>query len=469
MTRTPHQPFARHPRGKPISGPCRMTGLSAALPGVAPTAPRAVPGWKSLLYGLVIISAFAGSAAAQVYHWKNFAGKPGEPGNATGPAGSATFTFPSALALDAAGNLYVGELNRLCKITAQGDVLTLAGNGQTGATDGVGPDARFGSIRGLAVDGSGTVYVADVNNRTIRKVTSQGVVTTIAGSAGVSGSTDGPGSQARFGAPTSVALDANGFLYIADQTNHTIRRLNTATNVVERYAGVTGSPSLLNGARLNARFNSPDSVAAGPGGMIFVSDLGNRQIRLIRGTGQVETLAGDKDAPREVRDGFGNSARFDSIGSLAADAFGNCFLTEVQADVIRKVTSQGAVSTIGGAPGRAGSSDGLGVLAQFDQPWSLAAGPRGVVYVADTGNHRLSVGTVESPQVFRNPNGTVSVYWRMSAGANYDVQRSPSLRSGNWATLGNASAAADGSVSFIDANPLPEAFYRLKSVPVIGE
>jgi sugar lactone lactonase YvrE len=158
-------------------------------------------------------------------------------------------------------------------------VTTLAGlAGSSGSTDGTGSAARFNLPQGVAVDTAGNVFVADRLNYTIRKVTSAGVVTTIAGTAGSSGSADGTGSAARFGGPTSVAVDTAGNVFVADTSNRTIRKV-TSAGVVTTLAGLAGSSGSTDGTGSAARFNLPKGVVVDTAGNVFVADTDNHTIR----------------------------------------------------------------------------------------------------------------------------------------------------------------------------------------------
>ena len=164
------------------------------------------------------------------------------------------------MAVDGAGNAYVADTNNLTirKITAAGVVTTLAGTaGASGSADGTGAAASFSFLGGVAVDGTGNAYVADTNNHTIRKITAAGVVTTLAGTAEVSGSADGTGAAARFSFPSGVAVDGAGNVYVADTGNNTVRKI-TAAGVVTTVAGSSKSRGIALG-------DLPGSLAGGSG------------------------------------------------------------------------------------------------------------------------------------------------------------------------------------------------------------
>jgi len=173
-----------------------------------------------------------------------------------------------------------------------GVVTTLAGTaGMAGSVDGTGAAARFSGPRGMAVDSAGNVYVADYGNSTIRKVTAAGVVTTLAGTAGMYGSVDGMGAAARFNSPTGVAVDSAGNVYVADSSNSTIREV-IAGGVVTTLAGSALRTGNADGKGAAVRFNRPTGVVVDGAGNVYVTDTGNATIRKITPFGNTTTVAG---------------------------------------------------------------------------------------------------------------------------------------------------------------------------------
>jgi len=220
------------------------------------------------------------------------AGQHGYPGTVDGTGGESRFSWPTAIAVDGAGIIWVGDRYAIRKLTPAGQVTTLAGSaGHAGSTDGTGANARFSdNEKGIAVDGSGNVYVADTLNHMVRKVTPAGVVTTLAGSIHA-GSADGSGTNASFASPCGLAADAKGVLYVADASSHTIRKI-TPAGVVSTLAGMAGRAGNTDGPCSRALFNQPRGIAVDSAGNIFIADSGNRSIRKITPAGIVSTLAG---------------------------------------------------------------------------------------------------------------------------------------------------------------------------------
>jgi sugar lactone lactonase YvrE len=324
-----------------------------------------------------------GTAAAQPFTFTHHAGSLGGPGSADGTGTAATFLSPLGIALGPDGFLYVAEggNHRIRKISPAGVVTTLAG-GALGYADGTGSSASFNGPGGVAVDSSGTVYVADTWNNRIRKVTPAGVVTTLAGS-GTAAFADGTGTAASFFRPNGVAVDGSGNLVVADGSNCRIRRV-TPAGVVTTIAG-SGVFGYADGAAAAAAFNVPYGVAVDASGNVFVADTGNNRIRKVTPAGAVTTLAGS--GFQGTTDGPGSTATINYPRAVAVDGSGNVWVVD-DTSLVRKVTPAGVVSTFAGT-GAMGGADGTGTAAAFSTPWGIAVDGAGNLYVADTTNNRI--------------------------------------------------------------------------------
>jgi sugar lactone lactonase YvrE len=222
-----------------------------------------------------------------------FAGKAGVPGAVDAVGGKARFSMPSGVAVDSAGNVYVADMYTIRKITPTGTVSTLAGTDHhAGSTDGAGFSARFGDLaKGVAVDNAGNVFVADAANNSIRKITPAGMVSTLAGMAGQSGSADVVGSKARFWHPQGIAVDIAGNVFVADTGNNTIRKISPAGAVVT-VAGAAGQSGNADGIGSGARFFHPQAISVDSLGDLYVADAGNQAVRKVTPKGVVSTLCG---------------------------------------------------------------------------------------------------------------------------------------------------------------------------------
>jgi sugar lactone lactonase YvrE len=318
------------------------------------------------------------------------AGVAGLIGSADGSATAARFHFPDGVATDSIGNVYVADTfnQTIRRITPAGLVSTLAGvAGQPGSTDGLGAAARFSLPASVTTDSADNLYVADFGNHTIRKVTSAGQVSTIAGVALSSGSADGAGVAARFFSPGGLSCDSAGNVYVADYGNHTIRKI-TSSGLVSTLAGTAGILGSADGVGTAARFNRPAGLAIDGVGNIYVGDSMNHTIRKITPAGLVSTVAGLAGTAGSA-DGLGLSARFSIPSGVVIDNAGTVYVADNSNNTIRKITPAGLVSTIAGVAGIQGSADGIGPVARFWAPVGLAITSAGNIYVADQGNHLI--------------------------------------------------------------------------------
>ena len=316
------------------------------------------------------------------------AGSPGIIGSADGTGAAASFDNPSGIAVDTAGNLYVAETYNhiIRKLTPAGVVSTLAGVAKAvGSADGVAAAARFFYPTGITSDAAGNLYVTDSGNSTIRKIMPSGVVTTLAGMPGIVGSADGSGATARFTRPTGIAADALGNLSVVDFGNHTIRKI-TSAGVVTTLAGMPRISGSDDGSGPAARFYYPSGITMDAAGNLYVADEGNQAIRKITPEGAVTTFAGQLPSYGSA-DGKGSAARFNNPVGVAADPAGNVYVADTSSQTIRKVTPEGTVTTLAGTPGVAGTTDGIGAAARFNGPVGIALDSAGNLYIVEGGNN----------------------------------------------------------------------------------
>jgi len=330
------------------------------------------------------------------------AGTAGVPGNADGIGAAAQFNDPGGVAVDDAGNVYIADSgnNTIRRITPGGEVTTIAGTaGVSGSADGVGAAAQFYLPSGVALDGVGNIYVSDGFNDTIRKITPNGEVSTLAGTPGVEGSADGVGAAAQFGYLTGLALDSAGNIYVADDGNRTIRKI-TPSGMVTTLAGTPGVDGSADGVGAAAQFNFPVGVAVDNAGNVYVTDWQNCTIRKITPAGLVTTFAG-MAALGGFADGTGTAAEFFLPAGVAIDSAGTAYVADQGNNARRKVTPYGVVTTLAGGNFLSGSADGTGSAAQFNNPNAVAVDNTGNIYVADRGN-----GTIRKV----SPAGVVTTF-----------------------------------------------------------
>lgn len=351
------------------------------------------------------------------------AGQAGQRQVTDGTGSAARFYAPAGIVIDGSGNLIIADTcnNVFRKVTTAGVVTVFSGTPidenshpvNVGATDGAAADATFhmgdspspdgpygtptftsvGS-RTLGIDRNGNVYFADTMNDTLRKISPNGAVTTIAGSPGAQGSNDGTGAAARFDTPMGVAVDSSGNIFVADTANDMIRKV-TPDGVVTTFAGAARQFGSNDGTGASAQFSNPSGIAIDTSDNLYVTDTVNHTIRKITPSGIVSTLAGLAGVSG-TSDGSRTQARFNRPSGIAVDSSGNVYVADTGNHAIRKVSTSGTVTTIAGTLGTSGSSDGTGTAAQFNSPYGLTVDSSGVVYVADSINNTVRRGVVAS-------------------------------------------------------------------------
>ncbi len=349
----------------------------------------------------------------------------GVPGFADGSGASAQFNFPTGLAVDSSGNLYVADsLNLRIRKVAGGNVTTVAGNGNFSYSGDNGPalDAQLNRPFGVAADASGNVYIADTANNVVRRVSKDGVIVNVLGSSQAGGGDNqlsAPQSVAvdqggnlyiadtlngrirkvsggavstvggtdQFFTPTGVAVDASGNVYVADISRNIVRRVAANGNVATVAGTGTAGYGGDNGPAVGALLNAPRAVAVDGAGNLYIADTGNNRIRRVDTSGQIATVAGTGVPGFSGDSGLAVNARIANPVGIAVDSSGNIYFSD--GTRVRKVIA-GFIATIAGnaAPGYSGDG-GAAATAQLNGPASIAVDSAGNVYVADAGNHAI--------------------------------------------------------------------------------
>ena len=310
-----------------------------------------------------------------------------------GSAALARLNYPRAVAADARGNVYVADsLNhRVRKIDPSGAIATIAGTGERGYSGDGGPavDAQLSSPNGLLVDVAGNVYISDSGNSRVRKVDSSGMIRTVAGPGepGMLGS-GGPAVTARLGYPRGLAMDASGSLFVAESGHDIVRKISPA-GTIEPFAG-SGEPfdKRDGGPASLAQFSYPNDIAADAAGNVYVLD--SNQVRRIDPSGMIAAIAGTGEYGHSGDGGPAIAADLQNPTEMATDVAGNLYVAESFGQRVRKINVAGTITTIAGTGERGFSGDGgPAAAAQLDSPRSIAVDSVGNVYIADYFNHRV--------------------------------------------------------------------------------
>lgn len=416
----------------------------------------------------ILVALFLGSiaprksiAATETFVFEIIAGQPGQIGTNDGPAMEARFDLPVSIARDDGGNIYVGEwTSAIRRISTDGTVTTLAGKlREDGLVDGPGAEARFFAVAGLAVDPEGNLYAADFRNHAIRKITANGTVSTFAG--GTWGYSDGIGRDAQFIWPQGLAIDTSGTIFVIDRYAENIRKI-TPDGAVTAIAGLEGgavSGGLfqdVDGTGTAARFWGPSSIAFGTDGNMYVADQDNSTIRKVTPNGVVSTYAGVTKV-RGTNDGPALTARFSLPHALVVDSNMNLYLTERVTGALRKVASDGTVSTVQ-------MLDSVGQSIRFGSPEGMTIDTEGNLYVADSANRVILKGTrALALSVKAHANRSFSFSFAPSRNAVCVVEYTDSLINPNWTPLATQAAEKGNPVTLTDdIGDARQRFYRVR-------
>jgi sugar lactone lactonase YvrE len=370
-----------------------------------------------------------------------------------GTATNASFAGPTGIVVDKDNNIFVGQVGHamIRKITPDGTVSTFTGLGNSNSTNGPIASADFESILGLTLNSKGEMFATDGNGYVgyaIRKISS-GTVSTLAGDALNPGYVNGTGTAAKFNVPYQIATDANDNLYVADRTNNVIRKI-TPAGVVTTFAG-TGAAGATDGNSTTATFKNPDGVTVDADGNLYVADTQNNLIRKITAAGVVSTFAGS--GASGSTDGTGTAATFNHPTGLTLDGLGNLYVAEYDGNLIRKITSNGVVTTVAGN-GQKSSTDGSGKIESFNNPFFLTmANDKNSLYVSDYGGNVIRKVELYGYAIDKQlPDG---LFFDGATGKLYGIPRVASPATNYTVTAINAGGSSSSTISIAVAAALP--------------
>ncbi len=408
----------------------------------------------------------------------------------SGKAAEAQINYPLGLAIDNSGNIYIADHfnHRIRRVAADGTITTVAGSDSIGSTgdDGPATSAQLNYPSGIAIDSSGALYITDTMNHVIRKVVVGGNITLFAGQRGVSGfqETDLQGEylqakDAQLNAPTGIAIDGSGNIYFCDTRNHRVRRIGT-DGKIQTIAGAGEKGETGDGGKaVEAKLNSPTGVAVDAAGNVYIADQMNHRIRRVDKDGIISTVAGTGLPGYSGNGGLATNARLFYPCCIALDKQGNLFIADRTNNRVRRVDAQTGTISLAAGTGRFGDDfDGRAAeQARLRFPMGLAADPQGRVYFSDNANSRVKLLTpvAENPaEAFAEPPAI-----RADGGVATDTAfgASTAIAPGAWIEIygthfaaaerewqsgdfqdGRAPVSLDGTQMWINGQPAPVAY-----------
>lgn len=393
-----------------------------------------------------------------------FSGSAGQAGYVDGSSTTSRYSSPYGIATDKIGNVYIADRlnNRIRKIDALGNATTYAGSGVIGSTDGPALSATFNEPWAVACDTLGNVYVSDTKNYKIRKIDAAGIVSTVAGT-GIFGTTNGPTAIARFGFSCGIAVTPDGnTIYVSDYNTHVIRKINGGN--VSNFAGTIYISGSTNGAGITATFNHPLGICLDSNNDLYVADEWNHLIRKITSLGMVSTYSGT--GIQGSVDGTLLATSYNFPNAITADSWNNLFVTDGGNQTIRRInTSTSNVSLYCGGVGLTGSVDGTGSVARFSNPAGITFNIEDqALYICDTDNETIRKVTAVSSIVLAialvGPN-------TVCFGDSIKVTVSPGNLS-NYKIFDNGTQVATGNNGSITIPPLSAGVHILSATAIDG-
>lgn len=382
-----------------------------------------------------------------------------------GPAINSAIGLEDSLVVDSAGNLYIADADYdLVRVITGGNIRTIAGMTSDGAPSpgfsgdgGPGTSAQLFYPAGIGIDSNGFLYIADQYNQRIRKLDQGFNISTIAGTIHYGGD-NGPASAALFDLPETVAMDSNGNLYVADTFNNRIRRV-APSGVVTTIAGTgTCGYSGDNGPAVAAALCHPFGLAVDSGNNLYVADSVNSVVREVRTNGYIYTVAGTGDYADMGDNVAATTAQMEFPFGLAFDSAGNLYISDSDANRVRKMTPNGFISYFAGSSsGRFSGDGGLATSAGISAPEALATDSMGNVYIADTGNVRVRmvtsggiISTVAGSTQLNTGTGATTTYIGAPGGLAVDASEDLFISEPDFGFV--AKVTPDGSLTRIAGN-----------------